>query len=330
MTPTDLHVVLGAGPAGTTLSTELARRGHRVRLVDRRDDPPVPAGVEHVRADLSDADAATSATRGASVIYHCVNVAYHLQPRLLPGLGEAILTAAERQGARLVVLDTLYPYGEANGESLTEDTPWAATTVKGRLRADLDRRYLRAHEEGRVRVVAGRSADFYGPGVLNSTLGGAVFPAALTGGEVLTLLDTSLPHSYTYIRDVARGLATLGERPEGDGRIWHLPTVPARSTDEVLELVARAVGRPLRVHNLRRAEAYGPFDQTFMDSYAEMLYQHRIPQNMVSTAFEHQFGVFPTPLEEGIAQTLAWYREVLAGQWAAPQRADRSGPNPTA
>lgn len=314
MTSTDLHVVLGAGPAGTTLAAELVRRGHRVRLVDRRADTRPPAGAEHASADLSDADAATSATQGASVIYHCVNVPYHLQPRLMPGIGEAILTAAERHGARLVVLDTLYPYGEAGGEHLTEDTPWAATTVKGRLRVDLDRRYLQAHAQGRVRVVAGRSADFYGPGVLNSTLGGAVFPAALTGGEVMTMLDTSLPHSYTYIGDVACGLATLGERPEGDGRIWHLPTVPARSTDEVLELVAHTVGRPLRIHNLRRAEAYGPFDQTFMDSYAEMLYQHRLPQNMVSEAFERQFGVHPTPLAQGIAQTVAWYRDFLSRQ----------------
>lgn len=319
MPTADLHVVLGSGPAGTTLTRELVARGHRVRLVDRRADTHAPAGAELVSADLSDADAATAATLGAAVIYHCVNVAYHLQPALMPGIAEAILTAAERNGTRLVVLDTLYPYGEADGDHITEQTPWAATTVKGRLRADLDRHYLEAHRQGRVRVVAGRSADFYGPGVLNSTLGGAVFPAALTGGEVLTLGDTSLPHSYTYIRDVARGLATLGERPEGDGRIWHLPTVPARSTNEVLALVAGAVGQPgqpLRTQNLQQAVAYGPFDQTFMDGYAEMMYQHHIPQNMVSDEFERTFGVHPTPLEEGIPQTVAWYREFLAGSRA--------------
>jgi hypothetical protein len=74
-----------------------------------------------------------------------------------------------------------------DGEHITEDAPWAATSRKGRLRAELDRRYLEAHEQGRVRVVAGRSADFYGPAVLNSTLGGAVFPAALTGEPALTV-----------------------------------------------------------------------------------------------------------------------------------------------
>ncbi len=308
----ELHVVLGTGPAGLTLTDELARRGHRVRSVDRRGETQLPEGVEPVTADLADAGQAAEAAGGATVLYHCVNVPYHLQVELMPGIGEAILGAARAADARLVVLDTLYPYGAADGERITEATPWAATSRKGRLRAALDERYLQANRDGEVRVVAGRSADFYGPGVLNSTLAGATFPAALHGDEVLTLGDIDLPHSYTYIRDVARGLATLGERPEGDGRIWHLPTVPARSTREVLGLVAEAVGRPLATHNLDHAQAYGPFGETFMTEYAEMFYQHTTPQNMVSAAFEAQFDVHPTPLRDGIAATVAWYRELLA------------------
>ncbi len=308
----DLHVVLGSGPAGSTLVDELVSRGHRVRSVDRSGTGTLPAGVERVTADLSDVEAAVEATRGASVIYHCVNVAYHLQVKLMPGIGEAILSAAERGGARLVVLDTLYPYGEADGDHITEQTPWAATTSKGKLRAQLDAAYLKAHQDGRARVATGRAADFYGPGVLHSAFGGGVFPQALMNDEVLTFGDTRLPHSYSYIHDVARGLATLGERPEGDGRIWHLPTVPARSTDAVLDLVAQAVGHQLKTHNLQHATPYGPFDKTFMDGYEEMFYQYRIPQNMVSAAFERQFGVTPTPLEEGIPATVAWYRDWLA------------------
>jgi hypothetical protein len=29
---------------------------------------------------------------------------------------------------------------------------------------------------------------------------------------------------------------------------------------------------------------------------------------MVSAAFEERFGIRPTPLDEGIAETVAWYR----------------------
>jgi nucleoside-diphosphate-sugar epimerase len=318
MTTSDgLQVVLGTGPAGATLVDELVARGHRVRSVDRRGEAPLPDGVERVTADLTDAEQARRAAAGAAVVYHCVNVPYHRQVELMPGIGEAILAAAGSAGARLVVLDTLYPYGTADGEHITEETEWAATSRKGRMRAQLDARYLQAHRDGEVPVVAGRSADFYGPGVLNSTLAGAAFPAALTGEPVLTMGDIDLPHSYTYIRDVARGLATLGESPGGDGRVWHLPTVPARSTRAVLDLVAAHVGRPLTTHNLDRAEPYGPFDATFMGEYAEMFYQHTTAQNMVSAAFEQRFGATPTPLDDGIAATVAWYREFLSASAGA-------------
>ncbi|MEU3276631.1 NAD-dependent epimerase/dehydratase family protein [Streptomyces antibioticus] len=309
-----LHTVLGAGPAGTALARELVRRGHAVRLVDRNGEGPALDGVERYGADVATAEGARAAVAGAAVVYHCVNVGYHLQVEVMPRVQEAVLGAVEASGARLVVLDTLYPYGETGGAVMTEDSPWNATSRKGRMRAELDERYLAAHREGRARVVLGRSADFVGPGVLNSSLGGAVFPPALTGGEVLGIGDIDLPHSYTAVQDVAVGLATLGERPEGDGRVWHLPTAPAVSTRVVHAMIERLTGRPLNVVVVAEPRPFGPFDERFMAEYAEMFYQHTEPQIVDSSAFERAFGVVPTPLEETVAATVSWYGELLAGR----------------
>jgi nucleoside-diphosphate-sugar epimerase len=270
--------------------------------------------IESISADLSKPARAIEATAGADVLYHCVNVPYHRQVELMPGIAEAILAAANAHRAKLVVLDTLYPYGDADGDAITERTPWAATTRKGRLRADLDRRYLYSWGTHEARVALGRSADFFGPRVLNSTLGGAFFPAVLTGQPAIGFGDLTLAHSYSYIPDVARGLIKLGSTDRGDGRIWHLPTTPAVSTREIHAIVARLVGHELDVHVLDRAEPVGPFDATFMAEYAEMFYQHRIPQNMVSTRFEQHFGIGPTPLETALAATIEWYRNWLAEQ----------------
>ncbi|WP_243793006.1 NAD-dependent epimerase/dehydratase family protein [Saccharopolyspora gloriosae] len=311
-----LHVVLGAGPAGVTLVEELVSRGLRVRQVSRSPITGAPDGVETRVADLSVAEQAIAATEGATAIYHAVNVAYHLAVAAMPGIASAILAAAERSGARLVVLDTIYPYGEADGEAITERTPWAATSRKGRMRAELDAAYLEAHEAGRVRVALGRAADFYGPRVLNSTLGQAFFPAVLTGETAFGFGDISLPHSYSFLPDVAAGLVDLGTTGDASalGRAWHLPAVPAVSTAEVHELAGEIVGHPVAVEVLSRPEPAGPFDETFMREYAEMFYQHTIPQNMVSAAFEKEFGRRPTPLAEGLRQTLDWYRDRLASR----------------
>ncbi|MET9496184.1 NAD-dependent epimerase/dehydratase family protein [Streptomyces sp. NPDC006552] len=312
------HAVLGSGPAGTALATELARRGHRVRLVDRKGEGPALPGVERLAADVGTAAGARAAVADAAVVHHCVNVAYPLQVAVLPGIQEAVLGAVEESGARLVVLDTLYPYGETGGAVMTEESPWRATSRKGWMRAALDETYLAAHRAGRARVVLARSADFFGPGVVNSTLGGAVFPAALTGGEIPAFGDIDLPHSYTYIGDVAAGLATLGERPDGDGRVWHLPTAPARTTREVLAMVTARTGRPMRLTAITEPRPFGPFDAEFMAEYAEMFYQHTEPQIMASAAFEEHFGVRPTPLAEALDTTLAWYGAWLDAQ--APAR----------
>ncbi|MGW1472451.1 NAD-dependent epimerase/dehydratase family protein [Streptomyces olivaceus] len=309
-----LHTVLGAGPAGTSVALELARRGHAVRLVDRAGTGEPLDGVERFAGDVGTVEGALAAIEGAGVVHHCVNVAYHLQVDVMPRIQEAVLGAVARTGARLVVLDTLYPYGETHGEVMTEDTPWRAATAKGRMRAALDENYLAAHKEGRASVVLGRSADFVGPRVLNSTLGGAVFPAALTGGEVVALGDIDLEHSYTSVLDVARGLAVLAETPSGDGRAWHLPTAPARTTREVLTALGELVGHPLRTVTMDEARPFGPFDETFMNSYAELFYQHTEPQIMDSTAFRREFGVEPTPIETTLEQTLEWYRGFLASR----------------
>ncbi|MFG2681967.1 NAD-dependent epimerase/dehydratase family protein [Streptomyces sp. NPDC048392] len=306
------HAVLGSGPAGSTLARELVRRGHAVRLVDRAADGPPIEGVQRFAADVSTVAGARAAIGDAAVVYHCVNVAYHLQVEVMPRVQEAVLAAVEASGARLVVLDTLYPYGETGGAVMTEDSPWQATSRKGRMRAELDERYLAAHRSGRARVVLGRSADFVGPGVLNSSLGAAVFPGALTGGEVLGFGDIGLPHSYTRIEDVAAGLATLGEREEGDGRVWHLPTAPAVSTREIHAMIEKRVGRPLNVVVLERPRPVGPFDERFMAEYEEMFYQHTEPQIVDSTAFERSFAVAPAPLVDTVEATVTWYEAWLA------------------
>lgn len=313
MSNQSLHVVLGAGPAGIAIATELAQRDVHVRHVSRGDIPEIDHRVETLTADVSTPQSAIAATEGADVIYNALNAPYHRQVELLPGITEAVITAASHHQARLIVLGTLYSYGEADGEAITEQTPWAATSRKGRLRAKLDQRYLDAHDSGQVQVAIGRAADFFGPGVINSTLGGMFFPGVATGSPVVGIGDITLPHSYTYIRDAAHGLVTLGTNPTGDGRVWHLPTIPAVSTAEVHRIVESITGDDLTVEILSEPTPYGPFDEQFMNEYAELFYQHEIPQNLISTDFETTFGVKPTPLHHALADTIAWYRVALSG-----------------
>jgi len=107
------------------------------------------------------------------------------------------------------------------------DPPYAAHTKKGTLRACMARELLAAHQAGNVQVVIGRASDYFGPrGGAQSMLGDRVIPAALAGKTAAVLGDPDQPHTYTYLPDIGEGLATLGERPEAPGEVWHLPNDP--------------------------------------------------------------------------------------------------------
>jgi nucleoside-diphosphate-sugar epimerase len=252
----DLHVVFGTGPAGLTLADELRTRGHRVRLVNRKGalPEPLPAGVELVAGDAANLAAVRELSTGAATIYNCTHAPYESWPEILPRLQENMIEGAAATGAKLVVIDTLYLYGPTDGQPMTEAMPHMAVSRKGRLRAELAWGYLQAHRTGKARVAIGRAADFFGLRVTNPALGEFVFPAALKGEPMVAFGDVDLPHSYSFMPDIARGLATLGERDEALGRDWLLPVTPVRTTRETAGLIGEAIGRPVEIAALPSME----------------------------------------------------------------------------
>lgn len=78
-------------------------------------------------------------------------------------------------------------------------------------------------------------------------MGERVFGFALSGkqGDVLGNLD--VPHTYTYIDDFARGLATLGEEDRALGEVWHFPSAETITTRQLLQLLFDELGSDCKV-----------------------------------------------------------------------------------
>jgi nucleoside-diphosphate-sugar epimerase len=240
-----LHVVFGAGQVGRVLAALLAERGVTVRVVSRRRPAGLAEGTDWRAADAADLDAASDAAKGAAVIYQCLNAPYTEWPERFPPLQHGVLAAAERAGALLVSLENLYGCGPTGGRPMTEDLPLAATTVKGRTRAAMTGELLAAAEAGRVRIAIGRASDFFGPRVTQgSTLGERVFGNALADRRADFIGNADLPHTYSYVPDIAAGLATLGTDARAAGQVWHLPGPQTVTTRALLGLVAVQVGHP--------------------------------------------------------------------------------------
>jgi nucleoside-diphosphate-sugar epimerase len=305
-----LHVVFGTGQVGSALAAHLANLGIPVRTASRRRPAALPDGADWRAADATDPEAAVDAAKGASVIYQCLNAPYTQWPERFPPLQRAVLAAAERTGALLVSLENLYGYGPTGGKPMTEDLPLAATTVRGRTRAAMTAELLAAAQAGRVRIAIGRASDFFGAGVTQgSTLGERVFGNALAGKRADFIGNPGLPHTYSYVPDIAAGLATLGTDARAAGQVWHLPGPPTVTTRALLDLVAGEVGHPVGVRAVPKLalRALG-LASPLMRGLAEMAYQFEQPFALDTSKYQAAFGAAGTPLAEAVAATVAWYR----------------------
>jgi nucleoside-diphosphate-sugar epimerase len=304
-----LHVVLGKGPVGSTLTDRLVAAGHDVRVLSRSGGRSTDR-VEHVALDASDPAALTAAARGAAVLYNCANPPYSRWAEQWPPVADALLTAAEATGAVLVVMGNLYVYGPVDGP-MTEDLPLAARGTKGRVRVAMWEQALARHRAGSLRMTEARASDFVGPRVVaTGYLGERAVPRLLAGRSVQHIASPDQPHSWTSVDDVARTLEVLGADRRAWGRAWHVPTAPAVTYRQAVEGLCRAAGvPPVRVTQLPHLalRAAGLVSPTLRE-LEETRYQFTRPYVLDSSAATATFGLEPTPLERTFADTVAWWR----------------------
>lgn len=309
-----LYVIIGVtGPLGAAVARRLASDGQRVRGVNRSGRGDVPEGVELIGADVKDAAAAGAVCAGAAVVFQCASAPYMdwrdtdapkplrwtNEADHLPAITEGIIAGAARAGARIVYGDNHYMYGPVDGP-LTEDMPWDAQDEKGLVRAAVARRLLDANGKGEVAATIGCASDFFGPQVLNSTVGDRLFEPALRGETIEILGQPDALHTYSFIDDVARGLITLASRQAALGRVWNLPNSPPVSPRHFYAIASEEAGADatLAVGDDRLREAHG-YEAHLMDR----------PFIVDHTRFATAFGAEVTPLRQAIGQTVQWFRD---------------------
>lgn len=212
--------------------------------------------------------------------------------------------------AKLVYGDNLYMYGPTNGRPLREDLPYAASGHKGRMRAEMAQMLLGTHSAGKLQVTIGRASDFYGPRALNAHLGERFFKAAFADKAVDVIGNPDQPHTYTFIRDYARGLITLGEQDTALGQAWHIPSAEPMTPRQLIALVSEELGQPLQIRAAGRwlITLLGLFDPV-MRELKETLYQWEAPYLVDHSKFAAAFGAQPTPHRAAIHETVAWFRD---------------------
>ena len=302
-------IVIGAGPVGSTIALQLADAGEPVRLLTRSGSGPEHPLIERRQADAGDLAALAAAFAGATAVYDCMHASAYradVWRAELPRAEAAVLEAAGHVGAVVVFPESLYSYGHVSGP-MTETTPRHADFGKAAVRVEL----LRARERSATPTVSVAASDFYGPLVRQAHAGERMVPTVLAGRTMRVLGDADVPHSWTYVPDLAAAMI----RAARDTTLWnsvlHAPTAAPLTQRQLVTQYAEAAGVPVPKvatipAGLLRAVGVVHRDTREM---AEMSYQFTRPFVLDSSASEARLGLAPTPLAEGIGATVAWWRD---------------------
>jgi len=293
------HVIVGSGPVGTAVALLAAGRGESVRMITRSGGGPEHPLVERVAADAADARRLTELTAGAEVLYNCANPKYTEWEKLWFPMNDAMIAAAKAAGAVYAITGNLYGYGPQPDGSMNESSPLAAVGRKGKVRIKMWRDAL----AGGVRTFEARGSDYIGAGAIG-VFSMVLLPAIGKGSAAWVPGDVDLPHSFTYLGDMARTLVTLARDGRAYGKAWHVPTAAPVTIRELADRYCAVVGAPrLTLHKLPRfVMRTAGLAVPMAREMAEMDYQFYRPFHLDSSLTERTFGLAPSDIEVGIRE----------------------------
>lgn len=300
-----------AGAIGRSIATALQQGKTPYRVVGRslatlRTQYGADPLAEIVSWNPDDPESVRAAAHGIDTLIYLVGVDYWRfaeHPLLL----QKTLAGAIAEGVKRVVLTgTVYPYGRAQTERVTEQHPREPHTFKGKMRKAQEDLLLAAHAAGEIQATVLRLPDFFGPGVDKSFLGSA-FTAAVHGGTADLIGPIDRPHQFVFVPDVGPVVLRLAEAAAAYGRIWHFAGSGVTSQAELLAEMERQTGRPLKRRAIGKMglRLLGLFNRMLRE-LVEMHYLVTEPVILDDSALEGLIGpLVRTPYAQGVAQALA-------------------------
>ena len=308
-----IALVLGAtGGIGGETAAALERHGWRIRALTR--DPekararPGGENWEWRQGDVMRPADVLGAAEGVGVIVHAVNPAGYRDwdTTVLP-MYESSIAAAKAANARLLTPGSLYNY-PFTAAVITEDTPQTATTRKGRIRTQVDKRLEAASREG-VRSLVVRAGDFFGPRPGQNWFSQILIKPGKPIRSITYPGGRGMGHCWAYLPDLAETFASLVDREDD------LPAFAAFNFQgfwdpdgtEMIAAIGQAIGNPdVAVKSLpwSLVKLVGLFNVTMRETY-EMKGFWQNSNRLDNKRLVKFLGKEPnTPINEAVTTTL--------------------------
>ncbi|HZO93401.1 MAG TPA: NAD-dependent epimerase/dehydratase family protein [Candidatus Baltobacteraceae bacterium] len=310
--------VTGAtGIVGSWLCEELLRRGAAVTALVLDDDPQsrfVTSGIDRrctiVRGTLANVDDCMRLLNRAEA-----EAVFHLGAQTIVGAALRdplecfesnvrgtynVLESARRIGGTkaIVVASSDKAYGESDVLPYVETMPLRGRHPYDVSKSCADLIATAYHQTYGLPVTIARCGNIYGGGDLNwSRIVPGTIRSLLLGERPVLRSDGGPVRDYVYVRDVVDAYLTLADasaRPEVAGEAFNVSPQTRVTVREIVDAIGRAAGvraEPL-VENVARCEIRA--------------------QTLDATKARERLGWTASwSLEDGLRETVAWYREHL-------------------
>jgi UDP-glucose 4-epimerase len=308
----------GAGFVGSHLAEAFLARGDHVIALDTGSQ----AKVRHLLRDprfrlvvdsVMSPDILDGLASQVDLIYHLAGVVgvehYVADPYAVMNVNvigtQNVLRAAHKHGRRLVFSSTSEVYGRNPAVPWSEDADrvlgpttidrWCYATSKAAAE-----HFCLAYVRLGLPVTILRYFNVYGPRLDRLDVGRVVtiFLGQLLRGEPLTVIgDGTQTRCFTWIGDAVRATVTAGLVTAAEGQVINVGTDEETSIRRLAELLIEIEGGKSTIRLVSQQSVYG-------DSYQDV--PRRVPD---VTRMHRLLGVrADTPLADGLARTLAWFR----------------------
>jgi nucleoside-diphosphate-sugar epimerase len=311
-----------------TIGSAVVRRllqdpGWEVRVSDQREAPAwVRETCEVHTGDLRALDQARAATRGCSHVIHLAAIVggianFHQLPHTLTEVNNALYNAVVRAALeedgleRFVYVSSSMVFERAEQYPTTEAYLWDCPVPRSaygfsKLTGEV---YVRAaHAEHGLPYTICRPFNAYGPGEMPDEEPGIahmvpdVIKKCLTlpPGSALPIFgDGTQTRTITHVDDIADGIVTAMGSPAGLGEDFNVSAAREMTVAEIARVIWTACGRPEAEFALEHLPSY------------EVDVVRRWPS--VEKARRLLGWEARIEVELGVAQTVAWLRDRLAG-----------------
>ncbi|MFO0942407.1 MAG: SDR family oxidoreductase [Pirellulales bacterium] len=302
----------GAGFIASHIAEACVRRGDKVRVLDNlctgflHNLNPIRSEVEFIEGDVADESTVARAMKGIELVFHQAALAsvplsierpMDTHRSCVTGTLNVLNQAVKAGVRRVVYAASSSAYGDRPFSAKRESdlpqvlSPYAAAKLAGEL-------YCQAfyHSFG-LETVGLRYFNVFGPRQDPASPYSAVIPlfvtAILSGNPPTIFGDGGQSRDFIFVKNVVRGNLLAGDTPAAAGRIFNMAEGRQTSLLQLLNLLTELLGQSVEPN----------FQPARLGDVRESLAD--ISQARTVLGYEPE-----TSLEEGLRQTIDYYREI--------------------